>query len=343
MSKNILFIGAGASFGARVHQTEKPPLGLDLVQWLRNKSSALLEKPKMVDLFSTITTAKGILEAHPSENNFEHLVSHLQRDKRLSVQRLLQICFCDLSRRELDLGFNNSADYYDDLIQKLNIQPDEWNIISLNYDRLFEEALVRNGLAVVYPHFPFSLGQSHLTQEGIRIYKPHGSINFFAQPDHRFSYGNTPPEPGAATRIKFRENGEVCPNYPTIFAGMDGTENVLTRARSGAITQPVMANYTVGKDTDVNELTLKQVRDEALSLCSGARIVVIGVRPILDHTDDPFVTAVLNSKFTEFSYVSKSSDPREIEKLKAIQRSGIFHDSGLLAYVNTLPKTTKSL
>jgi len=97
-SKKVLFIGAGASCGARETAGNRPPLGLCLVEWLKEKCPLLLNEPALNDLFSTLNGAMKILDAHPQIDNFEKLLSVLDRRDREVLHRTLQITFSDCSQ-----------------------------------------------------------------------------------------------------------------------------------------------------------------------------------------------------------------------------------------------------
>jgi len=334
--KKILFIGAGASFGARERMLARPPLGNDLCRWLKDQAPRLAGNHRLIDLFSSIETAQEILGRFPNEQNYEYLLGKLNRDDRVALSRLLQISFTDLLKRDssLDLGFRSVPDGYDQLLEHLKFDY-SWAVISLNYDVLFEEALARRHLSYLYPHFPLHFKDTHVDKSDLYVYKPHGSINFFAHDHHIIYHGNEPRDPGEQmpTEFSYDENGMPVPNYPIWFAASPGAENVLGRAHSSATPQPVMANYTAGKPTDVNEKTLALVREEALELCRVAEeAVVIGVRPIADATDDPFVSAFFSIQYPKFRYVSPSSS--DCERVRIFQKSGDILKEGLIAYLS---------
>lgn len=295
----------------------------------------------MIDLRFTIEEGQKILRKYGSETNYETLVSKLDRDERVSLQRLLQICFTDVAERrtDIDIGFRNQPDGYDDLIDFLSLASGEWAVVSLNYDILFEEALRRKNLAIVYPEFPFEWNRDQTNDPGIRIFKPHGSINFFAHAHHiiyhREPTANDPR--GLPTTYNFEPDGNHSPTYPIVFAGMTGADNVLTRADSSDVCQPVMANYTRGKHSDSNQETLKKVRTQALNLARAAEeIVIIGVKPMQAAADDLFVTELLSFKIPKMTYVSGGADG-EMDGMiiKSVHRHARICTEGLRDYLGT--------
>ncbi|MDB5037776.1 MAG: hypothetical protein JWQ35_1304 [Bacteriovoracaceae bacterium] len=335
----ILFIGAGASLGARSTHSKRPPLGLQLCDWLREQIPLLQKEAYLVELHQIIYEGGKVLEKHSNENRFETLVSMLDRDDRVSLQRLLQICFSDLSEKrntEIDLGCRSIPDGYDDLLDKLNIGSGDWTVISLNYDLLFEEAFRRKDIALQYQHFPFSLGQDQSKEPGVRIYKPHGSINFFAKPDHRIFHHEPAPEDdrGQPTHYDFDEEGNPNPVYPIVFAGLPGAANVLTKVDSSHVVFPVMANYTRGKKSDANLRTLELVRQDALTIAKNAEeIIVIGVKPIGEPADDNFAHELLSLPIPKYTYVTK--DEADASVIRLIHRNVRICQNGLNEFLTS--------
>ena len=306
-----LFIGAGASFGARLnnHGLVAPPLGADLLVFLRqniNRLSELVYRSRYGAAAYDLNTAVGILDKHSTEMNFERFLPRLDEHEREVIHRTLQVAFSDLKPAiDIDLGFVRSEDRYDELIRTNSIQPNDWIVISLNYDLLFEDALTRIGIPFHYPVFPFALGQD-APANSLPVFKPHGSINFFAQPDIHVVSGNQPP-----TRVreemmtKFYKNadGRTRPHYPIAYAGMSGPENVITRVGQNT-SYPVVANYAAGKDSDVNQPDLVAIRKQAIeAACKTDCLLIVGVNPILDRKDDPFCAELLGHEFDAVTYV----------------------------------------
>lgn len=334
MSK-ILFIGAGASFGAREKMENHPPLGAKLCEWLAFNCSNLLTQTSCINLRSTIRDGLEILNKHQSYTNYEQLISKLGREERLNLQRLLMITFTDLTEKhiknQIDIGFKNHSDGYDKLIQKLAFD-NTWSVISLNYDILFEEALRRNYIEFYYPFFPFKFGDDQSKSKGIRIFKPHGSINFFAHSNPTFSYGNSIPESKPdQIDFTFDELGNCTPNYSIAMSGLPKAENVLQNAISN-ISYPVQANYGRGKSIDVNDKTLNSVRTLAIDTCKESdEILTIGVRPILDHDDDHFVSTILKTPVSRYTYVSP--DKNECNLIKKLHSHAIAECKTLLSFL----------
>lgn len=333
MSKRILFIGAGASLGARTGHSRQPPLGQQLCDWLREQIPILQKEICLLDIHQKISRGSEILEKYSVTKNFEYLVSLLEPDDRIALQRLLQICFSDLTKKRrtgIDLGFRSAPDKYDDLIGKLDFRSCDWIVISLNYDLLFEEALKRKNITFKYSQFPFILGQDQSKEPDVWIYKPHGSINFFARSDHRIFYHEptTEDDRGQSTEYDFDEDGNTNRVYPIFFAEMPGLENTSTRTDSSNIIFPVMANYTSGKKSDVNLRTLELVRQSALAISKkSGEIIVIGVKPIAEPADDNFVHKLLSMPVTKYTYITK--DESDAEAIRSTHNNALIYPEGL--------------
>jgi SIR2-like domain len=325
MTSRILFIGAGASYGARLEQQRQPPLGPDLCRWLREVAPAFGQDLSLIQYHSEIEAAANILSNYSGEQNYESLVSRLNREGRARLSRLLLITFTDICQKRqhppdasrFDFGFRNQADGYDLLLSKLKIGDGSWSIVSLNYDLLIEEALRRAGISFLYPHFPLNFGENQEKLKGVRLYKPHGSINFYAHGDHKIYHREPLPgdDRGLPTEYYKDGNGNFTPTYPIVVAAPPGVENVLHIADSASICEPVMANYTKGKASDTNQETLERVRQEAISAIGEAgEVVVVGVRPIQDAGDDAFVSRAFSVLPRATTYISGSGAECEIVK-----------------------------
>ena len=314
--KNLLFIGAGASFGARTVGTDQqtPPLGIDLLHFLRTNTAELGKRvltSSHIACSYVLQEATRILAAQITEPSFEKFLPLLEPDQREYIHRAIQFLFSDLKPEiDLDLGFARYEDGYDQLITKAGIRPGAWAVISLNYDLLLEDALTRLGVPFYYPAFPFGVNGA-APKDSLAVYKPHGSINFFAQPDHQIRFGGLP-EIGAATTHYRNGEGGLRPNYPIVIAGMGGPANVIGRV-SQQNTYPVIANYTAGKDVDVNQPALVQVRREAIDAAGAdSSLLMVGVNPVIDRTDDPFCAELLSLKFSSMTCVGMGLEFAEL-------------------------------
>ena len=78
-------------------------------------------------------------------------------------------------------AFYEQPDLHDDLLRRLDY--DRIVGVTLNYDLLFEEAILRSGRRFTYPELPGIGGTAFVTEgegDSVGIYKLHGSINWTA-------------------------------------------------------------------------------------------------------------------------------------------------------------------
>lgn len=334
---NLLFIGAGASTGARTESSHRvsPPLGNNVLHFLRSALREMKGHPSAFQIDSDLADAEKVLNRHQGQTNFEHLLTLLERKERLAIHRALQICFSDLKSMKIpidvDLGFQASADLYDDLIIKVIKDPRDWIAVSLNYDVLLEQSLRRAGIVFHYPKVPWQLnGDSE--RIGMPIFKPHGSINFFATIDYARSA--SPEKIGHPKPMRGSENskGDFVPEFPNVFAVEPDAENVVGRIISDS-GYPIIANYTLGKDSDINHAVLSEVRAEFFNIADKiSRAIVIGVRPIQNSADDPFCSRFFKFKFNQYDYVTLGGADAHI--VKDIHPTVTTHSMGLSSYLD---------
>ncbi|WP_152418714.1 MULTISPECIES: hypothetical protein [Halorubrum] len=154
MGKNVILVGAGASFGAGEVYPDNPPLGRDLFTQLESK----------------FPRSWGSLPDHIRKNflkGFEEgMVALSESDSNLHapLYQAMAAYFAEFS-----IGENN---HYAALIESLHnsITNGETVFVSLNYDCLLEEAIEAAGIDV--DPVPENLGNPGT------VIKPHGSCNF---------------------------------------------------------------------------------------------------------------------------------------------------------------------
>ncbi len=342
-SKKILFIGAGASRGARSNPS--PPLGPELLGFCRRNTALLKSKWGAAQYVRIFSKAEEIFGLFPRIEDYEELLSLLSgADKTTSLSdrsilhRSLCLLFSDLSsispQIDVDLGFRMKRDLYVELIEKINLAADEWVVISLNYDLLFEQALEARKVKFFYPHFSTTLG-AQPAQEGVAIYKPHGSVNFFSKSGARSSFGEVTRDfSDGVTTFRRNSNDELCVEHPDVFSIGCSPVNVASYAVND-LCFPVMANFTYGKEADFNESNLLRVREEAISQCVRASdCLIVGVNPIFDPKHDPFCAAFFAQSFECIQYVTKGTGSSSgIEDIKKIWPTAKILQDGLEGFV----------
>ena len=298
---NLLFVGAGASFGARAeHENTHPPLGIDLLDFLKNSITQVLDAKwknshflRSHALFETVLTTIR----KSKSNDFEKFISTLDTNERSEVNLVLCIFF-STQPTPFNFGFNTGADQYDSLITRGEFT----HFISLNYDLLLEDAINRK---FGRPYFYGPKGQT----QGLPILKPHGSINYFGSSNHPINFGELPEIEDSyiptslhinpKTQEVVVEHGNTIAHFPI------SSPQICTSSFLGT---PIIANYRHGKDTNINEKLLREIRTESIDVAREANsATIIGVKPS-NIDDDETVWSIFTELNCETVYVSPSSE-----------------------------------
>jgi hypothetical protein len=328
----ILVLGAGASLGAREGLAPKPPLGKNLARylcdWLDANDRArpwlftrdqqefvrrrLIEAAKEEDKLRKAPDNEE--QPEPSVGNsrvpFEDLMARWFRNEDhewldikkggrrpnrhcrkllIGTQTLLAYAFLDGK----ECAFTQQQDRMDELLARR--MPTV--VITLNYDLLLEEALVRARKAYTYPGvrdiggtaFVSRGGGQPSTDEPIPIFKLHGSINWLS---HRSGMVSQSPAVSRATTrpVAYSFNGPfpiaqtdaiyIPPNRHSLFRTL---ENSSDRAVVAAI-------YGEGKHVVENPHDVEGHRTACwnkVSELNSADVLVIGLRPVARPDDPP--------------------------------------------------------
>jgi hypothetical protein len=323
--KKILFIGAGASKGARESLGEKsPPLGNHLINFLhetiQNNQSVLTDlfpRPRyyehaferMVDFIRSNIgrnyeqALDGVIRAQSREGDLYSLVHELNRLISFSMRSsypdfLRGLCIPVI---EPHPAFANSEDLYDKLVcEKLK---ESWTIISLNYDILIEEALLRIGRIFWYPFIRFGHYVDSLGAAGaIEILKPHGSINWFPVACHQIGYNSVPPP--SKVEIAEATSSLLSINYE----GDSVQQNVLIPLFWQYYYSPIMAHYCHGKPVTSNPKLISTIRAACFErIESASEATIIGVSPVQEDDDSVAFGIFERLKGRRVNYINPSA------------------------------------
>jgi hypothetical protein len=355
VSERILLLGAGASFGARVGLGERtndeplPPLGRGLadylVRWIRANDLSRKLRPVMggycqcphftgrriwrSDELGAVWEALSEVAARERQDAssvaFEVLMDEWSisgQDRRLLgfTQTLLAYAMVVGYR----CAFVEARDRLDSLVA--SVRPTM--VVTVNYDTLTEEALLRGGMRFTYPNLPgprppglddgdyvSSLDPGHL----IPMFKLHGSINWLP-----VSGGAAGADLATVESISSARPTRVLPSGP-LTASQTWATYVppdrrslfieLERALSGT-GSPVTAVYGTGKNLLNNPLPVQNHRDSCVARLRDAdidQVIAVGIRPV-SVEDDPVVGNVvelLAGQPAEKVYVSPGGDDCE--------------------------------
>jgi hypothetical protein len=228
--------------------------------------------------------------------------------------------------------FENRSDLYTELINKLSIN-NRWNIVSLNYDVLFEQALKRhhpNAIPFNYEGIP--LGSHSIEKSSLKIFKIHGSINWFGtqdQPVHSEEQAKS--KKWTSLEWNFKHKKASIESVSCYTTELEQVLYELAPLRK----VPIMAHYTASKFTNVNIKKLEFVRDKCLeSLDSLSEVYIVGVKPPTQN-DDEFLFTVfkkINKNAKQIIFVNNSETDCQIAKTVFFPKGKYFCNS-LLEWV----------
>jgi hypothetical protein len=350
---NLLFLGAGASRGARSRTAFPPPLGLELRDYLGNFLHGFHEcRAVSNEADPLFRFCSGELGSN-YEDALRALAKHDEGDRKWldAINQLLAFSFTHDAAQQ---AFRWAPDLYDKLVERLQIeqQPSAWRVISLNYDILFEDALERAKIPFIYRHV--ECGEHHDGEEGsataISLYKIHGSHNWFPVTEQHFrpTYGDNPlesPEPVQirATSLRRAEMDEVGETHlaidttETIAVRREGVRDRIEREMGYILMakNPVMAHYCEGKISLWNSKTLERIRKDSLGeleQVQRALIVGVGVRPLEQEADDPVVRQIFHRLPRERTDYVSVHDPSTEARVRELGFT--VHCCGLEAWLD---------
>ncbi len=291
LRKLIVILGAGASHGAR--DGHAPPLGKDLLHYLDRYLHLVEHEATLNDSGlpfredGEMSKLRSLLNAGKEHHwTYEQLIDHELRtydpySENLSLlNRLLVAAFSPPPASyhppipRLDEAFTDRPDLYDHFLQGLRLKRlDSRNLtfITMNYDLLLEQALLRTGDA-----FDYFLPAYNRIQ-GSGFLKIHGSINW---------WGNFGP-------FRQLQQGEAVPYDLTLTTlGKDYKDIRVEKDPYDACIavdtgDPIIAHYAQGKPAYVNARSLAGIRRKAAAECmAAAEALIIGVHPPVSSRED---------------------------------------------------------
>lgn len=345
MVKNILIIGAGASFGARINESEvsRPPLGDKLLKYLLCKidlndlaKKGIIYGHQPILKAAKVNSLKNFLQdAHSQGKTYEWAVSELVNDSGMNLpldflgnlNRLLAVIFSfgDDKGGIRSSGFQPKIDLYDELCKKIDLGQN-WTVISFNYDTLFESAALRNGLGPYYPGI--EVGDFNGSLQKLAILKPHGSINWFRVADQ---HGTS-----ETTSIVLDHDYDL-PTHESRGIRAFRPENVLFQLSECQDSAPIMAQYAEGKYTFQELKKLKKIRENCLKEVQQTNhVYILGVR-LAEIGDDLVVSKIFDlcrQKADNMHYINPSSD--DCKKVRNICSNARFIEKGFSDWLRQL-------
>jgi hypothetical protein len=209
-------------------------------------------------------------------------------------------------------AFVEAADRLDSLMAM--VKPT--TVVTLNYDVLTEEALLRVGLRFTYPSLPGPDGSDQIFGHGIgepvQIFKLHGSVNWIPLQviphgaDARAVWTAAAKPPAIVRHV---QSGSLTARQTWRTYVPPNRASALCEWESGRYGSPVAAVYGTGKNVLSNPDHVDQHRSACIKHLAAAPIdcaVAVGIRPVCPE-DDPVldkVVEVLASSAAHKLYVS---------------------------------------
>ncbi len=298
MFKNIIIFGAGASYGSDTNYIREkgllPPLGKDLFL-------ELVEDPALKNWYNLPESQRSYFQNKNFEEGMERLLNDEETNPRqLGRDQDLSIYFSKFLSRESNL-------YYK-LAKKIATRSKKLNwdggIITLNYDRLMEAALIKHGIfpdikGVTYYDIPI---KTHLIKDRVEICYPHGACHLFFYTD------------------AFKGKDFVAFGPEARFLGKEGVnqffvpEHVkMACEKEDGLAIPIICRYEPTKHPSVNNYftDLQKKRCEELIL-EAKKIVIIGVH--YNYENDHHVWEPLAKTTAKVTYFEPYEE--QIEKIK---------------------------
>jgi hypothetical protein len=318
----LLCIGAGASFGARINFKNRPPVGDGLLSYLSNQLSKVITNPDLAlhqyqSIFddSELKTVDRFFKSALARNlTYEEAVTALLQEEDslntlVAINRFLAFAFnsdnhqANFRPEEFSFG----QDLYSDLVAKLDLDP-SWIVMSLNYETLFEQALVRANRPFHYSRMALGAYRKDPAIPSVEIFKIHGSITWFGTQDHSV------PREEDIHKKKWsvldwnkKHNRPVHKSvdyYSTFF------DQVLYELVLGNRV-PIMAHFASGKYTFGDLDKLEQVRENCIQKLKAVRqAYIVGIRAPKEG-DDPTLEELLtrlNERVISTNYINPSID-----------------------------------
>lgn len=311
MKKNVVILGAGASYGAR---EPKPPLGNTLHKWVldyfREKYDELSDWENSGEEEINRKRIKKLLEEATS---FESMANDLQRQQRGNDLAKLNFLLAASMTPPLNLedteprvndAFIEKPDLFDGWLKK-SIGTKEklgnTSFITLNYDCLLERAICRTYFTqeekesqCLCNHICYHLTED--PQEEVEVFKLHGSINWIGDPTKEIEFNSHRPD---------YQTIKVVPSLHGELDEQDPTELIL-------------ASYANGKLPQANLTTLQKIRGRALEqITKAANIEIIGVHIPPHEDDDPSLWEVLQHlKGKTVDFINPSRVENDLAKSK---------------------------
>lgn len=304
----FIVLGAGASYGARdsgdAQDTDRPAQGkalaAALLSYLDQGEFGISDKSQIDKTREFLRNAASDFEAAMDAVNHKY-TANIDAASVEAVANPYVIQSLMDGFMLTHSSFDPRPDLYDDLLTVHEWPAKALAIISLNYDILLEEAALRvSGL-------PFSAAVEYVGLRGVahggrlRVFKPHGSVNWFASPTNRgSSRARSILAPKSPSLGRLERDGTLLSIDTDRDIVLEGTREAIRanfKRATDAFYFPIIATYSPGKPSLGNPSAIHSVRNEvmvALRDNPTAAMTVIGVGVgERELRRDPFLHALM--------------------------------------------------
>jgi hypothetical protein len=297
----IVLFGAGASYGAGGVLPSVPPLGSSLYQELSSMFPATwgsLPSSLKVQFYT----------------NFEDGMSTLWNSGSHAIPILMQKMAIFFARYRLS---SQRLDAYSKLLDSLTYSGKSMLFSSLNYDCLFEIAVLMAGRTVTY------FNDAPTSDSDIIIWKLHGSCNFL-------------PQGGNVTLTRGVSYGSGA-SFNTGIQSVNPNE-VETYCTGNTALYPAMAVYARGKPVQIAPSVIQQIQQYWTdAIKSASTVICIGVHP---HLQDKHIWEPLSATNAKLLFIGNEKAFLDWQSRYRINGNSIFignrFDSCIKAIVGNL-------
>jgi hypothetical protein len=296
MPKAIALIGAGASFGAGGILPGPPPLGKGLFSELVSHCQVPISQGASVDF------CWGTLDQswrHAFVEDFEKAMHDLKGT--VDPEQLATLLNC-MASYFLQFGLDRTGGLYVKLFSSLLETypgPDDFAVCSLNYESLADYAVNRCGRFSRWFRSP-----DHVSApDEVRVFRPHGSVNFVANLNSApGGWGFGGPVGGAAKIMTpFDTSG------PDLRLEFKTNKDVIARLQSDAANgyAPPLALYMEDKPVLVSTKQISEIRAAYAHFVEDVdTVIIVGTR--LTLADKHVFEPILNNQKCRVFFVGES-------------------------------------
>lgn len=338
----LVLLGAGASHAAR---QPCPPLGSQLIDYITQIFDQYQRDPRRSTYFLNLDVAVEPLLKSFFRNSaglgYEQAIGNyiaeiglkkalgdelLRALTQLTAVSMLPYFIFQDARAFPNFPFLNRPDLFDQFLSRINRPINEIIFVTLNYDILLEQALIRTGHIKQDTNLDTLYGwQDDDDSANAIVLKMHGSANWVASMGPGTIGINEPIGIGATFHTDTIDYSELKAH----LLPSGSIDNIPSVGRYIAI-----AHFCRGKPAFVNKRNISLVRSKALAASKACtEAIVIGVHPPRNPDDDALLDDLLNAlRGKKVCYVGVPGDDTDAMRMRGFT----VVDTGFEKYVTSM-------